>query len=138
MHPSNVGEKWEGFDAVTPIPGLRDEIALIPLRGHTFGHAGIALKGDHKWFFHTADAYFQETEMHPLHPRCAPGLRFYQWIMEKDRNARLQNQQRLRTLKRMGEGRIEIFCSHDVDEFERLSGRSARIPAENLVSVAPM
>ena len=134
MHASDAGESWEGFDSVIPIPGLRDEIALVPLRGHTFGHAGIVLKAEDKWLFHTADAYFQGTEMHPSDPRCAPGLRFYQWMMEKDRGARLQNQQRLRVLKRTAEGRIEIFCSHDVDEFERLSGRSARIPAEKLVS----
>jgi hypothetical protein len=27
---------------------------------------------------------------------------------------------------------VHIFCSHDVEEFERLSGRPAEFPAEHL------
>lgn len=52
------------------------------------------------------------------------------WMMEKNRRARLWNQQRLRELLRRHASDIEVFCGHDVLEFERLSGRSAEIPAE--------
>jgi hypothetical protein len=62
-------------------------------------------------------------------PRCTPGLRFYQWMLEKDRAARLQNQERLRDLKRAQGHRIVIFSSHDVPEFERLAGHAAATPA---------
>jgi hypothetical protein len=28
---------------------------------------------------------------------------------------------------------VEIFCAHDVVEFERLAGRSAQVPADRIV-----
>ena len=61
-------------------------------------------------------------------PYCTPGLRFYQRMMEKDRDSRLLNQQRLRDLHRR-ESSIEIFCGHDPVEFERCAGRTMSEPA---------
>jgi hypothetical protein len=75
-----------------------------------------------------ADAYFWHGELDER-PRCTPGLRFYQWMMEKDRRARLWNQERLRALKSQHGGEVEILCGHDPVEFERLAGRSLGIPA---------
>ena len=49
--------------------------------------------------------------------------------MDKDHKARVWNQERLRELKFWHSKEIEIFCSHDVLEFERLSHKSASIPA---------
>ena len=67
-------------------------------------------------------------------PRCTPGLRFYQWMMEKDRDARLQNQQCLRELHARHGDAVTLFCSHDVWEFERLSGRAAGAAAGELAT----
>lgn len=64
--------------------------------------------------------------------RCAAlpqGLRAYQWLMELDCDARLANQDRLRQPRRARSHDLALFCSHDLAEFERLSGRSARLPA---------
>lgn len=128
-HPAE-GDTWFGFDSVSPVAGL-DDVLLVPLPGHTHGHAGIAVRDGGRWLFLAADAYFHEAEMHPT-PRCPPGLRFYQWMLEKDRAARLNNQHRLRALKAEEGARCEVFCSHDVAEFERLAGRRAGLPAEAL------
>ena len=96
---------------------------MVPLIGHTLGHAGVAvLRGD-KWLFSTGDAYFWHSEMDPRRPRCTPGLRLYQWMMQKDGKARLWNQERLRQLKRENGGDLELFCGHDPLEFQRLAGR---------------
>jgi glyoxylase-like metal-dependent hydrolase (beta-lactamase superfamily II) len=127
------GDTWRGFDAVRPLPGLADDIALVPLPGHTFGHAGIAVRNDDRWLLLAADAYFFHTEMDWDRPRCTPGLAFYQWMMEKDRAARLRNQARLRELCRHAGPELTVFCSHDPFEFERLSGRAPGVPAEQLV-----
>jgi hypothetical protein len=89
-----------------------------------------------KWLMQTGDAYFYHGEMDGDHPRCTPGLNFYQWMMDKDRSARKQNQRKLRELKRARTADLEILCSHDVTEFERLSGRSARAPAHGFADVA--
>ena len=101
----------------------------MPLPGHTFGHAGVAVRLDEHWLLNAGDAYFFHAEMDPVRPRCTPGLRFYQWMMEKDRAARLANQRRLRALKRAHASQVALFCGHDIREFERLAGRSARVPA---------
>jgi len=132
VYSHESGEPWFGFENVQRPLDLPPEILIVPLFGHTFGHAGIAVAlGDH-WLLHAGDAYFFFGEMNPERPWCTPGLRFYQTMMEKDRNARLANQERLRELRRNEGQRVEIFCSHDVSEFERLAGRSASIPPEHL------
>ena len=84
---------------------------------------------DDKWLLSAGDAYFYHRETDPERPYCTPGLRFYQWMMDKDRAARVWNQHRLRWLKRNRPAEVEIFCGHDVTEYERLSGHSARMPA---------
>jgi glyoxylase-like metal-dependent hydrolase (beta-lactamase superfamily II) len=123
------GESWNGFDAVRHLDGVPDDILLVPLLGHTFGHCGVAVRGDDKWLLLAGDAYFHFREMDLDQPYCTPGLRFYQWMMEKDRQARLWNQDRLRELKAARSGEVELFCSHDPTELERLSQWSLDRPA---------
>ena len=126
------GEPWFGFDRVRALDGIREDIAMIPLIGHTLGHAGVALRTGERWMFMTGDAYFFRGEMDLDHPHCTPGLAFYQRMMDKDHTARVRNQERLRDLRRSHAPSVDVFCSHDVVEFERLSGRSARIPADHM------
>ncbi len=129
-----AGEKWYGFDYVRALDDLPPEILLVPLLGHTLGHAGVAVQrtGGY-WLFQTGDAYFYHQEMNVGRPRCTPGLRFYQWMMEKDRTARLANQERLRELKRNHGKAVRILSSHDVLEFEQL----ARHPLAQVPSLRP-
>ncbi len=129
VYEPGEGTPWFGFDSVRELEGLPPEILLVPLIGHTFGHAGIAVKRDDRWLFNAADAYFYHAEMDARRPRCTPGLRFYQWMMEKDRRARLWNQGRLRALKRDFASDIDLFCSHDVREFEQLARRPHTLTA---------
>jgi glyoxylase-like metal-dependent hydrolase (beta-lactamase superfamily II) len=128
-YPSGQGETWLGFDCVRALDGLPPDIALVPLPGHTHGHAGVAVRSDGHWHLLAGDAYFYHREMDP-DPYCTPGLRAYQWMMEKDRAARLRNQQRLRDLRAYHPTGLELYCSHDPVEFERLSGRAAGVPAD--------
>ncbi|HEY0505799.1 MAG TPA: MBL fold metallo-hydrolase [Lysobacter sp.] len=121
------GEDWFGFRSVRDMQGLPPDILLVPLPGHTFGHAGVAILCADGWHLLAGDAFFDHREL-DRHPRCTPGLRFYQWMMEKDRSARLRNQQRLRDLHH-AQGAINIFCSHDPVEFERLARRPLHAPA---------
>lgn len=126
------GEAWFGFQKVHALEGLPPEIAIIPLKGHTLGHAGIAINNNERWLLNAGDAYFYHGEMNVSKPCCTSGLTFYQNLMEKDHKSRVWNQQRLRELKKNHSAEVEIFCSHDVLEFERLAGRSAAIPVEAL------
>lgn len=122
-YEASQGERWFGFECVRDLQGLPPEILLVPLRGHTLGHAGVAVQTDAGWLLQAGDAYFHHREMDPVDPWCTPGLRAYQVLLEKDRAARLNNQARLRALAQEQAGSVLVCCAHDNTEFERLSGR---------------
>ena len=124
------GEAWFGFACVREIPGLPPEVLLVPLAGHTLGHAGVAVRADAGWLLLAGDAYFHHAEMQWDAPWCTPGLRAYQTMMEKDRRARLANQQRLRALRHDHGQSVRLFCAHDNHEFETLAGRTIGQPVE--------
>ncbi len=132
VYLAGEGEPWFGFDAVRELEGVSSDIVLVPLLGHTWGHAGVAVRRDKDWLFLTGDAYFYHREMHPDRPYCTPGLRFYQRLMEKDSRARLWNQERLRELARRHRGEVTVICSHDLKEFERCAGRRYDVPATRI------
>lgn len=119
-------ETWMGFDSVSGLHGLPPEILMVHLPGHTHGHAGVAIRRDQEWLLLAGDAYFDRREMDP-EPRCTPGLRLYQCLMEKDRRARLEHRDRLRHLA-LRESGVTIFCSHDPVQFEALAGRALGEP----------
>jgi glyoxylase-like metal-dependent hydrolase (beta-lactamase superfamily II) len=127
-HSPSSGERWFGFERVRQLPGVPPEILLIPLRGHTLGHAGVAVQMGSEWLLQAGDAYFYHAEMDLERPRCTPGLRFYQWMLAKDRAARLGNQGRLRQLKREHGGSVRISSSHDVLEFGAMAHRALDRP----------
>ncbi len=128
VYGNGVGEPWYGFDCVRGLRGLPPDILMVPLLGHTLGHAGVAVHTSGGWMLLAGDAYFYHREMDVERPWCTPGLRMYQTLMEKDRKARLSNQHRLRALKNAWGQEIDIFSAHDPAEFERLAGRPAGDP----------
>ena len=115
----STGEPWFGFEAVRDLVGLPPEILLIPLKGHTWGHAGVAVQGEDGWLLHAGDAYFFRDEVRRPDRKCTPGLRLYQNLMEVDRAARLANQQRLRELSLDASAAVRMICAHDAVEYER-------------------
>lgn len=121
LHEPGIGNEWLGFRDVSPVGGIRDDVLLVPLVGHTLGHAGVAIHTRSGWLMQAGDAYFFHREMSP-EPWCPAGLRAYQWLMEKDREARLENQHRLRSM-RASRSDVQIVCGHDPIEFERVAGR---------------
>jgi glyoxylase-like metal-dependent hydrolase (beta-lactamase superfamily II) len=124
------GEKWYGFQCVRELAGLPPEILLVPLVGHTLGHAGVAIeKSGGNWILQAGDAYFYHAEMDLERPRCTPGLRFYQWLMQQDGRARVANQHRLRELKRAYGRAVRIMSSHDAMEFEHAAHHSIGQPS---------
>ena len=116
------GERWMGLDAVRQLDGLPPEILMVPLPGHTLGHAGIAVDSGKGWVLNAGDAYFYRRELDADRRRCTPGLRFYQRMMDTDRTLRFANQERLRELKRGHGSEVTIFCSHDEKELEAMQG----------------
>ena len=115
------GEDWFGFEAVRDLDGLPPEILMVPLAGHTWGHAGVAVRQDGgRWLLHAGDAYFYRGEMREAERRCTPGLRAYQRLMEADARSRIDNQARLRRLSIERRDAVTVTCTHDPVELARL------------------
>lgn len=112
------GDEWFGFASVREIDGPGG-VLLVPLAGHSRGHAAVALQVEGRWLLHCGDAYFDHHEIDPERPSCPPGLRLFQRVVEFDRDARLENQARLRKLRAAHEREVELFCAHDPAELRR-------------------
>ncbi|MBL8552546.1 MAG: MBL fold metallo-hydrolase [Hyphomonadaceae bacterium] len=119
------GEGWMGFGAVRALDGLPPEILMLPLAGHTLGHAGVAIGAADGWLLHAGDAYLHSAQMLD-HPHMPPGLAVYQHIMDADRAARRKNVARLAALKRERPD-VTIFCSHDSAELAALQQKERAI-----------
>jgi glyoxylase-like metal-dependent hydrolase (beta-lactamase superfamily II) len=129
-YPWSEGEPWFGFECVRRLAGVPPGILLVPLPGHTVGHAGVAVEADGGWLLHAGDAYFHHDEIRPHRPHGTAGLRALERVMEKSRPALLHTQARLRDLVRDHSDQVTVFCSHDALGFEELSGRPVDVPAE--------
>lgn len=106
------GEPWHGFAAVRGLEGLPPEILMVPLAGHTRGHAGIAVDTGDGWLLHAGDAYFNHGQMH-AHPRCPIGLQMFQKMMGVQDRPRRDNVERLRALANDDNADVRVFCAHD-------------------------
>lgn len=113
------GEKWFGFESVRDLKGLPPEILMVPLKGHTWGHSGVAVDTGNGWLLHAGDSYFCTEEILPGKQSVPPLLTLLETFVEMDRKARLHNQVRLRDLNTTHGNEIKIFCSHSAPEFER-------------------
>ena len=119
-----AGEHWLGFGAVKV---LSDDVLLIPLRGHTRGHCGVAVRRPSGgWFLHAGDTYFSHGEKETP-PTCPPGLSLFQKIVQMDKKARYANADRVRSLNAEhgpdsgADEVVTVFCAHDAVEFDALA-----------------
>jgi glyoxylase-like metal-dependent hydrolase (beta-lactamase superfamily II) len=112
------GDQWLGFDSVAV---LGDDVLMVPLRGHTRGHCGVAVRAtDDRWLLHAGDSYFYRGEKETP-PSCPAGLRAFQTFMQVDGSARRHNQERLRSLQAEHGATVTVFSAHDAGEFDALA-----------------
>lgn len=115
---SEAGERFYDFDAVRQLDGLPPEILLVPLLGHSRGHAGVAVNTESGWLFDAGDSYDARGQVHHGGP-CA-GLAItalHGYLQVHDRDARFDNQRRLRELAEQHGDDVTIFsahCPHDL------------------------
>ncbi len=107
------GEQFMGLGAVRAI--VEPEVLLVPTTGHSRGHAAVAIASRDGWLLHCGDAYFNKNELnHP--PTCPAGLRLFQTMAATSNEERIQNQERLRELRRQNRNDVTLFSAHDGDE----------------------
>ncbi|MFJ6749997.1 MBL fold metallo-hydrolase [Streptomyces sp. NPDC091266] len=119
------GDTWRGFAGVHQLTGVRDELLIVPLGGHSAGHAGIAVRDGDDWLLHAGDAYFYHREIATHAPHSHPLMDLVQLNAQVDERLRIANQERLRDLAAgevAGAGRITVLNAHDPWDYARLSG----------------
>lgn len=121
-----AGEPWHGFPCVRGLRGLPPEILLVPLSGHSRGHAGVAVESDHGWLLHAGDAYFHEGQM-KRDPRCPSLLTLFQNAVAIDRGAMRANQARLRELANDPSAGVRVFSAHDPRELDAMHAVRASV-----------
>ena len=118
------GDQWFGLSSVT---ALGDDVVLVPLAGHSRGHAGVAVRrpaGEGGWLLHAGDAYFNVGEKQA--PRtCPTTLRAFQTLVAQDDKQRHANQARIRELVAGHGEEITVFCAHDPSELAALDGSAS-------------
>ncbi len=112
------GDSWFGFESVRILPDLDEEIALVPLVGHSRGHTAVAINRGDGWLMHCGDAFFDRGELQTP-PSCPPMLRLFQNLTAVDNRARKANQERLRELASAHGDEIDMLCSHDPHDLKR-------------------
>ncbi|MBV9846377.1 MAG: MBL fold metallo-hydrolase [Kutzneria sp.] len=118
------GEAWFSFETAHRLDGLPPDILMIPLAGHSPGHAAVAVRLDEdpecgpRWLLHAGDAYYHHSELEPDTPTPRE-LDAMQAVTETDRALRLGNLARLRALARDHADQVDIVCAHDPWEFQR-------------------
>jgi glyoxylase-like metal-dependent hydrolase (beta-lactamase superfamily II) len=121
LHEGSGGDAWFGFDSIRIVA---EDVVLIPLPGHTRGHAAIAVRVSEtmgpEWLVHCGDAYFFHLEKDD--PTCCPPvLQNFQRVIAVDDELRKSNAKRLRDLHRQQGRKVRLFCAHDPTEYRALA-----------------
>ncbi|UPT65888.1 MAG: MBL fold metallo-hydrolase [Sphingobacteriales bacterium JAD_PAG50586_3] len=109
-------ENWNGFT----MQKVLDGIWLVDLEGHTFGQCGVLMDYNNKQYFHCADSYYSRQSLVVGFGKTPFMFKLTQWFTGKNKQALKENEQKLYNLYHQNIQGLEMFCSHDVDEFERL------------------
>lgn len=124
VHEVEAGEGWHGFEKVRPLPGVAPELLIVPVRGHTRGHAIVAVDDGQGWLVHCGDAYFDRRSI--TDPDAVPkGVTRLERALAMNDDLRVENVARLRELKAAGGDRMRLFCAHDPADFPHPSGPGA-------------
>lgn len=133
LTPAPVEERtqWFGFPAAVRPQGLACELLLVPLPGHSAGHADVAVRdGDGRWLLHAGDAYLYHGELECTPSLSHPVLEPAQQGAQTDVPARVAARDRLRGLHRDRADEVTVFSAHDPWESSRLAtltGQDRRI-----------
>lgn len=114
------GERWRGLACVRQLEGLPPELLLLPLRGHTRGHACVAVDLPEGALVHCGDAYFHRGAIDRGAGPIPLGLRLFESNLAIDRARIPDNHARLRELA--ATSGVRLFCAHDPEEFRAVSG----------------
>lgn len=106
-----TGEPWRGFSAARSLDAIDPGIVLIPMPGHSRGHAAVAVDAGHRWVLHCGDAFFHRGT---LDGGDVPILvRTFETLVADDLKKVHANHERLAELHRRGDDDVLIVSAHD-------------------------
>ncbi len=122
---SGRGEAWQGFDVAYPVVGV-DGVSIVPMAGHTRGHALVAVDaGERGWLLHAGDAVFDRGSI--ARPADAAGdranrrtIKLFERAVGQDRSRIAGNHARLAEVG--AAGTATVIPAHDPVIFDRLAG----------------
>ncbi|TJZ49438.1 MBL fold metallo-hydrolase [Streptomyces piniterrae] len=122
--PDGTGDEWAGFAGVRQLTGVQADLRLVPLGGHSAGHAGITVRDGEQWLLHAGDAYFYHQEIAVDAAHSHPLLDVVQLSAQVDESLRIANQARLREAATGGAGeeRIRVLNAHDPWTYRSFTG----------------
>jgi len=115
---SDAGESWNGLKGIKTLSDIKEDIFLIPLIGHTLGHAGFAINHkNEEWLFHVGDAYYNHLEF--TSSLKALPYKALARLNAMDNSNRVKNLKRIKQLQKVRN--LEICNSHDPQDFNKFS-----------------
>jgi len=118
---STDGEAWMGLPAARELAGL-EGFALVPLVGHTRGHAGVAVHSDRGWLLHVGDAVMHGDAL--LGRRIHPGLAAFQWASAVERCVARQTRDTIARWLAGPGASVRAFCAHDAGALAALQAEA--------------
>jgi glyoxylase-like metal-dependent hydrolase (beta-lactamase superfamily II) len=106
-------ERWFDLEARSLQLPPELDAKLIPLRGHTLGHCGVAYREGSRWSLLAGDAYFDSKLNFLDQP---PGLPI-EIAFQTNASARQASLRELKRLRTEHAGEVSLFCTHDQREF---------------------
>ena len=113
------GDRWRGFAAAKELAAVSDGIVLIPLPGHTRGHACVAVDAGDRWILHCGDAFFHHGQIDG-HSRVPPLIRAFEASTALQPAKVRDNHARLRELYGRAEPDLLLICAHDAAMYENV------------------
>jgi glyoxylase-like metal-dependent hydrolase (beta-lactamase superfamily II) len=110
------GEPFLSFPNAMPLEGLPPELLMIPLRGHSRGHALVGVYSGDRWLLHAGDAYFHRGTIDATRVPQPLGSKLIEALDATDYGAVRANHARLAALRENAD--VRIFCAHDADELD--------------------
>jgi len=120
---NDAGETWKGIAAVRQLVGLPPEILALPMPGHSWGSAAIAVDTGRGWLVHAGDSYFHRSVTERGNTSGMPwALRRVERFIAADYKRVRANHERFAELAKLGD--VTVFSSHDPVELEVLRAAS--------------
>jgi glyoxylase-like metal-dependent hydrolase (beta-lactamase superfamily II) len=104
--------------AIATLRGIREDIGIVPMHGHTRGHSAVIAKSGDRWLVHAGDAYFARASV--TGGKAPFGLGMFERAMQMDGAARRASVGALAQLRKSYED-VELFCAHDAAEYDSVT-----------------